>query len=507
MPSIMPFRKKLRIPLSLVLICTLPACAHRLTNERLRVYAPNSGYRFKLHETGERNTNRLFVCLTFSGGGTRAAALSYGLLEKLAQTKIPSPADGKPVRLLDEVDLISAVSGGAFTAAYYRLFGDRIFKDFEEKFLNRDIQSELTWSILNPVNWFRLSSAWFDRIDLAAELYHKTIFEEKTFSDIEGQNPRPFVVINATNMAAGAQFSFTQDQFDLLGSNLDSYSVGNAVAASSAFPVALSPITLQNHPRATGYKLPDWVREGIASPLADLRQYYRAKSLAPYHLDKENHPYIHLIDGGVSDNLGLNVLLDEFRQGFIRELRHGSRPGENSATEGIDKLLVIVVNARTKLDQEIDKHSSAPGVFESAYIGASVSIDHHSLAMLELMHGSLKVTRKAQAAIDEVQKLLDAFSPSPTKLPSVQELQTYLVEINFDQIERRYDREKFLQMPTSLALERDQVSDLIRIAKELLEKNPEFQRFLYELPGGRRTRPDRAAKPNRSTRRRSQRRR
>jgi NTE family protein len=65
--------------------------------------------------------------LTFSGGGTRAAALAYGVLETLRDT--PIKIDGKTARMLDEVDLISSVSGGSFTSAYYGLHGDGIFEE------------------------------------------------------------------------------------------------------------------------------------------------------------------------------------------------------------------------------------------------------------------------------------------------------------------------------------------------------------------------------------------
>ena len=99
--------------------------------------------------------NVLLLILTFSGGGTRAAAFSYGVLETLADTT--TAINGKQGRLLDEVDAISSVSGGSFTAAYYGLFGDRIFEDFEKKFLKQDVQSELTQRILSPLSWPR---AW-----------------------------------------------------------------------------------------------------------------------------------------------------------------------------------------------------------------------------------------------------------------------------------------------------------------------------------------------------------
>jgi len=463
----------------LLLICCLPACAHRYENTPIDLYDPGAGYRFNVEPT-DNNTNSLFVCLTFSGGGMRAAALSYGVMKELSEMKITWPPGENSVRLLDEVDLISAVSGGAFTAAYYRLFGDRIFEDFQKKFLNRDVQGELTLSVFNPLNWFRLASWWFDRIDLAAEHFDRVIFEGKTFSDIDPSVPRPFVVINATNMSTGTQFSFTQDQFDLLGSDLGSYPVANAVAASSAVPVALSPVTLRNYPAPLGYHLPEWIRRELENPHDDLEQSHRARSLASYHLEKDDHPYIHLLDGAVSDNLGLGVVLDEFRQGFIQRLRHGTKVDKDSPIEKIQKLLVIIVNSRTKLDASIDQSSSAPGIINAAYYALVASIDQRSLAMLEVVKESLRTKRKAQAAFDDIQKLFKKFSSIPS-LPTMQKFQVYLVEIDFDQITDTARREKFLKMPTNLALEPDQIEDLIAAGGELLRKNPEFRRFLADL--------------------------
>ena len=122
-------------------------CAHYPENARLEHYDPQSGYRFKnLTNTG--NSDSLQVFLAFSGGGTRAAALSYGVLEELARTQIVR--EGQSRRLLDEVDYISAVSGGSFTAAYYALYCDRIFDDFEHKFLNQNIQRQLMWRMASP---------------------------------------------------------------------------------------------------------------------------------------------------------------------------------------------------------------------------------------------------------------------------------------------------------------------------------------------------------------------
>ena len=163
------------------------------------------------------------MILTFSGGGTRAAALSYGVLEELRDT--PVTINNKQRRLLDEVDLISSVSGGSFTSAYYGLFGDRIFKDYEKKFLKKRVQTELLrLSLFSPRAWIRLAPALFERSDLAAEYYHRSIFRKKTFADMRKDSPR--IVINATDLSLGRGFAFTDYHFSWICSDLNSYPIG-----------------------------------------------------------------------------------------------------------------------------------------------------------------------------------------------------------------------------------------------------------------------------------------
>src|SRR5213593_847773 len=173
----------MRIHLALIfgaVILLGAGCAHYPENARLKHYDPQSGYRFRnLSNTG--NSDSLQIFLAFSGGGTRAAALSYGVLEELAKTEIVW--EGKRRTLLDEVDLISSVSGGSFTAAYYALYGEGIFRDFESTFLKRNIQGRLLALYGSPFNWVRLASPKFSRVDMAAEYYDRHLFRGHTFGD------------------------------------------------------------------------------------------------------------------------------------------------------------------------------------------------------------------------------------------------------------------------------------------------------------------------------------
>jgi NTE family protein len=202
----------------------------------LRSWAPpepdqeGPGYRYGNLAAGN-NSDSLFVCLAFSGGGTRAAALAYGVMEELRATHIVW--DGTHKTLLDEVDCISSVSGGSFTAAYYGLFKERLFTDFRSAMLEQNIQGQLLAKVLIPTNWFWLASPYFSRIDVAADLYDSRLFDHLSYKALHDRG-KPFVIINATNMGSGARFPFTQDQVDLIGSDLDSYRVARVTIRPSA---------------------------------------------------------------------------------------------------------------------------------------------------------------------------------------------------------------------------------------------------------------------------------
>ena len=110
-------------------------------NGPLKQWDATGGYRFSnLSPPDADNTDGLFFLTFFSGGGTRASTLAFGALRELARQ--PITWEGKTKRLLDELDVIYALSGGTFTGAYYALYGDCVFHDFEYRFLRKDWESE-----------------------------------------------------------------------------------------------------------------------------------------------------------------------------------------------------------------------------------------------------------------------------------------------------------------------------------------------------------------------------
>lgn len=170
------------VTLSAALCAFATGCAHWPATPRLeRAGAP--GYRLA-EVTRPGQSDDMLVVLAISGGGMRAAALGYGVLEELRRTEVM--VNGVKRRLLDEVDVISAVSGGTLPATYYGLRGEKTFEEFEAKVLSRNLEIELAQRIiLNPKAWFRLPSGTFGKSDLFAELYDETVFDHATFGDLK----------------------------------------------------------------------------------------------------------------------------------------------------------------------------------------------------------------------------------------------------------------------------------------------------------------------------------
>ena len=153
------FSRILHLGSAYLLLLLFSACAHYTIDDKpLAQWTPERNISVGTLVAGDRSSE-LLVMVAFSGGGSRAASFAYGVLQELAATKIMT-ADGlRP--LLKEIDIISSVSGGSFTSAYYGLYGDRIFEDFEERFLRQDVESQLLWRLARPVNWFRLASSGY----------------------------------------------------------------------------------------------------------------------------------------------------------------------------------------------------------------------------------------------------------------------------------------------------------------------------------------------------------
>jgi len=266
--------------------------------------------------------DRDFVALAISGGGSRAAIFGAAVMFELQR-----------YGLLEHVDLVSCVSGGCLTAAYYALScddpddpaacpattngarryawrEDEIYPLLERRFLWRWFGNWF-W----PDNILKFWFTHFDRTDIMADtlsnnLYDRSILDNNQFRFRDLNPARPNVVINATNVVPNTNdkyyFTFTPEKFREIHSDLDRYPISNAVIASASFPGAFNYVTLR---------------------------------------DFHNQNYIHLLDGGAYDNLGLHAVETAMRE----ETNFGPD------NKGPDHRIVIVIDAYKALDNGMAK--------------------------------------------------------------------------------------------------------------------------------------------------------
>ena len=454
--------------LIVLLVVFLSGCSHYHypVNRSLKQPEPQEGYRGRtLAQTDSKDD--LMILLTFSGGGTRAAAFSYGVLETLRDTEVS--VHGREESLLDHVDVISGVSGGSFTAAYYGLFRDRIFEDFESKFLKKNIQGDLArGTFLNPFNWVKILSPYYGRSDFAADYYQEHLFDGRTFGDMPLE--KPMILINATDMVHGTRFTFNQDVFDVICSDMSTFPVGRACAASSAVPGLLSPITLRNYANTCGFEMPEVLRQSMEHPIdTSSRRFDLAHNMLPF-FDSEKKPFIHLVDGGVADNLGLRAILER-----IILMGDPWATLQYLGMENVTKIVFVVVNAETEVDTKWDTFSRIPTI--RAMIGSfpSIAIGRYNLETLALLRESLspwaEAVRKGRCGPDKI-----SLEPG-----SCGDIEFYLVEVNFDALEEEAERSHLKRLPTSFVLKPEEVDRLRDAARHILTSSGEFRRLVQDL--------------------------
>jgi predicted acylesterase/phospholipase RssA len=210
-----------------------------------------------------------FVGVAISGGGSRSANFAAAAMFQLQRLGI-----------LQRVDYISSVSGGSLTAAYYCTHGtgdDGWNPEAVQRKLSYSFASDSLGQTLMPWNLLAIMFSSFDRTDVLAGTFQKVLFSRDgkglTYGDLRPDRPR--LLINATDLQSGKPFVFSNESFDEINSDLSKMPLAYAVSASSAVPVLLHQVTLQDY--STTF-----------------------------------NQYRHLIDGGVSDNLGAQTLVETF---------------------------------------------------------------------------------------------------------------------------------------------------------------------------------------------------
>jgi NTE family protein len=457
-------------------LLTFAGCASRPVNAPIAHADPNAGYRIETR-VAKAGTRENLIILAFSGGGTRAAAFSYGVLEFLRRTEMVT-SQGKTIRLLDVVDVITGVSGGSFTALAYGLYGDKLFADYEQRFLKRNVQGEIVARVFSPAHWGTLGGVATGRSEVAAQLYDEILFNGATFADLL-RGDGPLIVASATALSTGARFTFTQRQFDIICSDLGAVPLSRAAAASSAVPVVLSPVTLDNHGGQCSAERAAWTKafldaEKPPRPAARAMRSLRAEES---FRDSQQRPFLHLVDGGVSDNVGMRGVLDTLE--ISEALQEAGLP---SPLDGKRRVIVFIVNSVSSPPTDWDLSESPPGSVQVLLKATGTPIDAFSFEAVELL-------RDTAARWQTMRKVRNSAAMAANKDPAiasalrVPDAEIFAIDVSFAALKDPAERAYLNLQPTSFVLTDDAVDRLRAAAGKIIADSPEFQRLLEDIGG------------------------
>jgi NTE family protein len=417
----------------------------------------------------ETNYDDMVVALSFSGGGTRAAAFSYGVLTGFEDTRVPTRTG--PVSLLDRLDFLSGVSGGSILAAYYGLKGRAAIADFKQRFLlvnaEEGLQTDLSLGniargLQGGVNDTTAFPVWLD-----AHLYNHA-----TFKDLL-RRPRPRVWINAADIYNRTTFIFAPVTFSALCSDLTSYPVSLAVAASAAVPVIFAPVVIQNFPGGCPIGLPAWVervhRDPNAAPLiktyADALERYRTGEIK----------YVKLLDGGLVDNYGL--------AGFtVARLASETPFGPLAPQEAVKlrRFLFLVVDSGRDPSGQWAQTVPGPSGVELITAASDTATESGAIGSYSAFDDTMSDWKKVLVNWRCELSATDRKRYGAPPGWNCRDVQFFISRISFDQLGP--SRAAALNhVETRFKLPPDQIDLLIQAGRDALDTNPKFRAFLTSL--------------------------
>ncbi|MDZ4762843.1 MAG: patatin-like phospholipase family protein [Alphaproteobacteria bacterium] len=314
------------------------------------------------------------IALAFSGGGARSAAFSYGALLGLREMRTPAGD-----RLIDRVALVTAVSGGAVTAAWFGQHGPDGLDGFRAA-LNKDWASRLRTSWMSPGNWRRLMDGGMNGRDRLGDWLDREVFAGGVMGDLSS---RPRILINATDLFTGAPFAFAEPWFEALCSDLSTVRIADAVAASMAVPLAFRPTVIASYGSDCAAPQALWIEAAVRDRSAPVIVRETARALQAYR-DPERMKYLHLVDGGVVDNFGLAGLATLRR---ASGLPHA--PFTSQEAVGLRRLTVIVVNAEMMTSGDWALDETGPNGAETIAAALENSIKAAKRNALDAFAGQL----------------------------------------------------------------------------------------------------------------------
>jgi NTE family protein len=411
----------------------------------------------------------VLVGLAFSGGGTRAAAFAHGVLSEIDQTTVRTRTGTHS--LLDSVGFVSGVSGGSVAAAYYGLKKRAALNDFREKFLIRNAEEGLSTTV-DPVNLMRALGGGVNDSSKLSSWLNDNLFNGATFADFR-RTPGPRVWINASDIYNRTPFIYGEAAFIALCSDLASYPIADAVAASTAVPIVFTPMVIKTYPKQCSDQPPEWLQKAHTNPNAP--PMLKAFADALYSYNDGSTKYLKLLDGGLVDNFGLS--------GFTISRLAARMPHEPLSPEQAVRLrrsIVILVDAGRAPSGDWVQTVSGPSGTELVMAAADTAVQASVRSSYTAFE---RIMADWQRQLVAWRCGLSAEQRKRYRVPAnwnCRDLKFFVNRIAFDQLGPA--RTKVLNaVDTRLTLPVDQVDAVIAAGHDALRINPVYREFLRGL--------------------------
>ncbi len=434
---------------------------------------PLQGENAPMVEPASVGDGELYIGLAFSGGGFRATAFAYGMLEELRAAGVET---GTPDGLLDHVHLVSGVSGGSIMAAQFGLNGPAGLSGFREGFLLADGEAYMVTSGMNPLTIAKGVAGGVNGRDTFGRWLDERLFKGATFGDLRKRSSVK-TWINATDMANNVPFLFSPETFDALCSDLSKVRLSEAVAASAAYPLVFTPIVLEAHHGRCSYREPDWLTAARYNPEATAAMRAHARALESY-ADPAEVKFVKLLDGGITDNYGTTGMAVERARAQVPYA-----PLTAQEAVKLKRMLFLVANAGVDQDYDWTKKVAGPGGVALAQSIAVSAMAAASRSGYDSMRGELRqwerelVEWRCALPLAEVRRLrgsVDGWDCRDVKL--------FVGEASFASLPADL-RDEMNSVPTRLKLMPDQIDKVIAAGRMATRLTPEFNGFLAALAG------------------------
>jgi NTE family protein len=201
------------------------------------------------------------------------------------------------------------------------------------------------------------------------------------------------------------------------------------------------------------------------------RRAMKAMELRSYQNSTE-HPYLHLLDGGLTDNLGLRGPFEDIivKGGIRNKIQDDLNPNL------VSKLVMIVVNAAFRGNRGWDHHRQPPNIVQVTLALGTVPMNRYSFETLELLKANIKQWEAEWNEGNPAAKTNAAGSPSTS--PHVQ---LYVIEVSFDDLQDDAEKAYLEKLPTAFKLPPEAVARLRAVAGKLLNQSETYRALLHDL--------------------------